>query len=69
MMTTAEASEILGVARKTVAAWCVEGRLGGAVKTSESGEWRIPSGAVYGRNAQTPAAPTSTPRLWSPSDR
>ena len=66
MMTTAEAAEVLGVARKTAARWAAEGRFSNARKTSnEGGEWRIPATDVY-REANTKPQEESVPRLWHP---
>lgn len=71
LMTTLEAGRVLGVAPKTVAKWAVEGRFVGATKTSEGGEWRLPSRSVYelaggqrrGENGATPI-----PKLWTEGD-
>lgn len=65
LMTTDEAATALKVARKTVAKWCVAGRFPNAHKTSEAGEWRIPSSDVYvvlGKRRAT------IPRLWEKDD-
>lgn len=66
MMTTAEAAEVLGVARKTTARWAAQGRFSNARKTSnEGGEWRIPAADVYQEVGSEPQE-ESVPRLWHP---
>ena len=62
-MGTDETARILGVAEKTVRAQCRDGRLPGAKKTSEKGEWRIPASSVYG-GFRRERRPETTPKLW-----
>ena len=68
MLTTSEAADLLGVARKTVAAWASNGRFPRARKTSKSGEWRISSREVYRLVGQQPEGRYTTPKLWEPTD-
>lgn len=69
MMTTSEAAALMGMARKTIAAWASGSRFPGATKTSQAGEWRIPSSDVYALMT-TGSAEQHTPvaRLWRPAD-
>ena len=65
MMKTTEAARILGVAPKTIASWAADGRFAGARKTSSSGEWRLPSRAVYDFAGSPPnKGATAIPKLW-----
>ena len=59
-----EVADALGLTRKTVAAWCREGRFVGAKKSGEQdgGNWLIPSEAAY-RVAETRVNGT-TLKLW-----
>jgi len=47
-MDTEEAAGVLSMTPKTVRRWCTDGRFPGARKTSDHGEWRIPTKEVYG---------------------
>ena len=64
MLTTDDAAEVLGVARKTVAKWAADGRFPNAQKTSEGGEWRIPAGDVYSALGRQKEPAGSIPKLW-----
>jgi len=71
-VNTEEAAKIAGCAPKTVAKWAKEGRLSGAVKTSQkdgkkTGEWRIPAASVYALRVGKAADPLG-PRLWRVND-
>ena len=69
LMSTVEAAKMLGVARKTVASWALEGCFPNARKTSgESGEWRIPARDVYAVLGQSETASSHPPRLWRPDE-
>lgn len=67
MVNSGEAGRILGVAPKTVRAWCAEGRFPGARKTSVGGEWRIPASEVYHEVGAPEPERTSSPKLWTPT--
>lgn len=64
MLTTDEAAELLGVARKTIAKWAADGRFPNAQKTSDGGEWRIPARDVYSALGRKSEPVGSIPRLW-----
>ena len=65
LMDTVEAASVLSLAPKTVAKWAAAGRFSGAHKTSEAGEWRLPSRAVYDLAGSHPnREATAIPKLW-----
>jgi hypothetical protein len=67
MMDTNEAGRVLNRAPKTIRRWCQQGRFPGAWQTGgDTGEWQIPSQAVYTLASGSPTPqPSNRPKLWT----
>lgn len=56
-LSAAEAAQILGVDRKTVAIWAAQGRFPGATKARATGDWSLPVAGVFAQKGAGPGPP------------